>query len=144
MTGGCTTHIATAMLSTVNPPITPASYILDNAYGRSTVTTEIKSRHPAAHIMAMDLSPAMIAEVQESVQRNGWSDVETAVLDVRALTTLADDTFTHIFANLALPVPGGAESGVKIAREMFRVLEIGGVAMAATWAGGYPFLLSLL
>ncbi|KAF2817228.1 S-adenosyl-L-methionine-dependent methyltransferase [Mytilinidion resinicola] len=135
MTGGCTIHLANTMLSFPSlPPITPASYVLDNACGPGVVTSLLKSRHPAARVMAADLAPAMLDEVDAQIQQNGWSGVETAMLDVRNLEGLDDESFTHVFANLALPVPGDQESGIKAAREMFRVVKKEGVVVVSTWA----------
>jgi SAM-dependent methyltransferase len=140
MTGGCTRLLAAEMIS-FSPPIDASSYILDNACGPGIVTSEIKSRHPPARIMAADLAPAMTEEVQTSVQMNGWSNVETATLDIRSLDTLKDESFTHVFANLALPVPRDPLAGMEASREMFRVLKPRGVAMVSTWAGQFPGLL---
>lgn len=61
--------------------------------------------------------------------------METKILDIRDLSALQDDTFTHVITNLGLPVPGDLESGSKITKEMFRVLKKGGVALVSTWAG---------
>lgn len=130
------------MLSTISPPIAPSSYILDNACGPGIVSEQIKLLHPDARIIATDLAPAMIEEVQRKIKAEGWSDVQTDVLDVRDLSSLPDETFTHVFTNLGLPVPGDPESGLKAAKEAFRVLRLGGVALFSTWAGG--FLLSYL
>ncbi|KAF2503040.1 S-adenosyl-L-methionine-dependent methyltransferase [Lophium mytilinum] len=135
MTGGCTIHLANTMLALPSlHPITPASSILDNACGPGVVTSLIKSRHPAARITAADLAPAMLEEVDAQIQQHGWSGVETAALDIRNLEGLKDESFSHVFANLALPVPGDAESGVKAMREMFRVVEREGVVVVSTWA----------
>lgn len=146
MTGGCTRVLATQMLSIISPPITSASYILDDACGTGIVSAEIKALHPDAKILATDLSPMMIEEVKQRIIYEGWNDVTTDTSDGRDLKCLPDETFTHIIANLGLPVPGDRrpvtwdrEESLKVLREVFRVLKLGGVAMLSTWAGRSPF-----
>lgn len=134
MTGGCTSHLAREMLNSASPPLTSSSYILDNACGPGIVTAEIKARYPSAKVMAADLNPGMIEELLTRKTKNGWTDVQTSIEDVRFLQGIEDETFTHVLTNLGMPVPGD-ESSVSIARQMFRVLKSGGVAIASTWAG---------
>ena len=61
--------------------------------------------------------------------------MQTETLDIRDLSSLPERTFTHVFANLGLPVPGDPESGLKVTSESLRVLRRGGVVMLSTWAG---------
>lgn len=129
MTGGCTALIASQMLSSLTPPITPSSYILDNTCGPGIVSAEVKALHPDAKIMATDLSPAMIAEVQVRITSEAWKDVNTEVLDARGLSSLGDGMFTHVFMNLGLLAPGEREESVRAVREVVRVLKGGGSAI---------------
>jgi ubiquinone/menaquinone biosynthesis C-methylase UbiE len=140
MTGGCTRVLAAQILSLITPhaPITPTSHILDNACGPGIVTAEIKTRYPDAKIMATDLSPGMIAEVQAKTAAEGWRDVTTAVLDARDLKGVQGETFSHVVTNLGLPAPGEREESVRGVGEVFRVLKTGGVAVMSTWAGMSP------
>lgn len=138
MSGNCTRILAAQMVSTIFPPITSSSYILDNACGPGIVSEQIKLLHADARILAADIAPGMIEEVQQSMKTNGWETMETQILDVRDLSSLNDETFTHIITNLGLPVPGDLDSSPKIVNEMFRVLKIGGVALVSTWAGKTP------
>lgn len=135
MSGNCTRLIAAQMVSTISPPISTTSYILDNACGPGIVSEQVKLRYPDAKIMATDLAPAMIEETQRRIKAEAWTNMQTDTLDVRSLSSLHADTFTHVIANLALPVPGDPDSGLKVTREIFRVLQPGGVAMLSTWAG---------
>ncbi|KAK0122030.1 hypothetical protein ONS95_010295 [Cadophora gregata] len=122
------------MVLSISPPITDASYILDNACGPGIVSEKIKVRHPNARIMAADLSPAMIEEVTHRITTEGWKDMETDMLDARNLSSLTDNTFTHVFTNFGLPVPGDTGSSNKVISEIFRVLKPGGVGSVSTWA----------
>ncbi|KAJ9663103.1 hypothetical protein H2201_005774 [Coniosporium apollinis] len=134
VTGNCTRLVAAQMLSTISPPIISSSYILDNACGPGMVTEQVKLLHPDARIMATDLAPAMLEQVQQRIEREGWSDVQSDILDVRDLKSFGEGTFSHVFTNFGLLVPGDAEAGVKVARECLRVLRVGGVAVISTWA----------
>ncbi|KAE9367870.1 S-adenosyl-L-methionine-dependent methyltransferase, partial [Stipitochalara longipes BDJ] len=134
MSGNCTRLLAAQLISDISPPITPTSYILDNACGPGIVSEQIKLLHPDARILAADVAPGMINEVKHAVATNGWSNMSTEILDIRDLKTLEDGTFSHVIMNLGMPVPGDLASGPKIVKEMFRVLKIGGVAVVSTWA----------
>jgi len=135
MSGNCTRILAAQMLSNISPPITSSSYVLDNACGPGIVSEQIKLLHPDAKILATDIAPTMIEELQRAIKSKEWSNMNTEILDVRDLSTLKDETFTHVITNLGLPVPGDLDSSPKIVSEMFRVLKIGGVALVSTWAG---------
>jgi ubiquinone/menaquinone biosynthesis C-methylase UbiE len=97
------------------------------------VSEQIKLVEPNAKILAADLSPIMIA--QQLIRREAWADVETAILDVRNLLGLKDNTFTHVITNFGMLVPDDLEVAVKVVREVFRVLKPEGVAVIANWAG---------
>jgi ubiquinone/menaquinone biosynthesis C-methylase UbiE len=140
MTGNCTRILASQMISELSVPITSSSYILDNACGPGIASEQIKLKYPEVKVMATDLSPGMIESVGQKIKENGWSNMETDILDVRSLSTLKDQTFTHVITNLGLPVPNDPESGLKATKEIYRVLKVGGVAMLTTWAGIFPFL----
>ena len=135
MSGNCTRLLAAQMISHVNPPITGSSYILDNACGPGIVSEQIKLLYPEAKILATDLAPGKIEEVQSAIKTNRWGEMKTEILDVRDLATLKDETFTHVITNLGMPVPRDINSSPKIVSEMFRVLKRGGVAVMSTWAG---------
>lgn len=134
MSGNCTRLIAKEIVCSASPPITDSSYILDNACGPGIVSEQVKAQHPNARIMAADLSPAMIEEVMQRIKTEGWNDVETDTLDVRSLSSLKDNTFSHVFTNLGLPIPGDIGSSTKVISEIFRVLKPGGMGSISTWA----------
>ncbi|MCJ1393947.1 hypothetical protein MMC18_006824 [Xylographa bjoerkii] len=134
MSGNCTRRIAAHIVSTISPPITSSSYILDNACGPGIVSEQIKLRYPDVHIMAADLLPAMIEETKRRIEAEGWSNMQADILDVRSLSTLPDHTFTHVIINLGLMAPGDPESGIKVTKEVFRVLKPDGVGVLSIWA----------
>jgi len=59
----------------------------------------------------------------------------TDTLDVRDLSNIKGNTFSHVFTNLGLPVPGDPDSVPKVTKEIYRLLQKNGVAMVSTWAG---------
>jgi ubiquinone/menaquinone biosynthesis C-methylase UbiE len=122
-------------------PITPSSYILDNASGTGIVTQLIKAQHPYARIKGCDLAPSVIEVFKSKIKEKGWENVETDILDVRDLKTLEDDTFTHVITNFGFsPTPDDHSGPAKAAAEMYRVLQPGGVAVVTTWSGNSPRL----
>lgn len=138
MSGNCTRIVASQMLQNLSAPITPSSYILDNACGPGIVSEQIKIAYPDAKILATDWSPDMVKETQNRIMKEGWNNMKTGIEDVRSLKGLQDGIFSHAFTNLGMPVPGDDDSGAKITSSLFRVLKMGGVALVSTWAGQIP------
>jgi cyclopropane fatty-acyl-phospholipid synthase-like methyltransferase len=66
-------------------PITPSSYILNNACGTGIVTSLIKSQHPNVRILGTDLAHGMIETFKAKAARKGWENVETKIVDSRNL-----------------------------------------------------------
>jgi ubiquinone/menaquinone biosynthesis C-methylase UbiE len=97
-----------------------------------TVGEQVKLLHPHATILATDIAPGMIDEIQQTIKTNEWSNMNIEIPDIRDLSTLRDETFKHVITNLGLPAPGDLESSIKIMNEIFRVLKIGGVALVST------------
>ena len=161
LTGGASDHIALSMCSLLSspllteplrtsltstpesetnqpvyPPITEKSYILDLACGTGIVTGCIKYRYPFAKIHATDFFPAMLAETDRRVEKEGWSTtVTTGIADMTDMKDTGDGVFTHIFSNLALFMLGDGGAAVKAGSEMYRVLKKDGVALVSTWCG---------
>jgi ubiquinone/menaquinone biosynthesis C-methylase UbiE len=74
--------------------------------------------------------------VKAKAAERGWENVSTDVLDVRDLKTLEDNTFTHVITNFGFAPDVKDLSGpLKAAKEMYRVLQPGGVAVVTTWSG---------
>ncbi len=136
MTSNCTKEIAEYMVATVSPPIDQdSSFILDNACGPGIVTSAIKAQYPDAQIIAADLNPGMIDEVRKRISLNRWDNVDTVTVNVKKLEGMKDGTFSHVFMNLGAPGPEDPDGLRRAVAEIFRVLQVGGVAMISIWAG---------
>ncbi|KAL3423371.1 methyltransferase type 11 [Phlyctema vagabunda] len=132
MASRCTLTVAEKIISSITPPITAESYVLDNASGTGVVTGCIRAVQPKARIVAADLAPAVL----EILNQKGFDDVQTEVLDVRDLKTLKDETFSHVITNFGMAQdPKDTGGPARAAREIWRVLKPGGVAAVTTWRG---------
>jgi ubiquinone/menaquinone biosynthesis C-methylase UbiE len=120
-------------------PITPSSYILDNACGTGIVTSLIKSQHPHVRILGTDLAPGMIETFKAKATKEGWENVETKIVDSRNLEGVEDEVFSHVVTNFGF-MPGTEDTSgpQKIAKEIWRTMDEGGVAVVTTWAGLLP------
>ncbi len=105
--------------------IAPGSRVLDVAAGAGDQTLDIASRvGPDGHVLATDLSPAILAFAAENARRNGFRNVETRVADGESLDVPAA-SFDAAICRLGLmffPDP------LKGLREMHRALKPGGRA----------------
>jgi ubiquinone/menaquinone biosynthesis C-methylase UbiE len=142
MAGNSTSSIAELALTDprfTSFPITPSSYILDNACGTGIVTSLIKSQHPDARILGTDLAPGMIETFKSKAQKEGWKSVEARVADTTKLEGVEDGVFTHVVTNFGfMPGTEGNAGPQKTASEIWRVLGEGGAAVVTTWAGMLP------
>jgi ubiquinone/menaquinone biosynthesis C-methylase UbiE len=71
MASNCTLSVAKIALS---DPITPSSYILNNACGTGIVTSLIKSQHLNVRILGADLAPGMIETYKEKICKAGMGE----------------------------------------------------------------------
>ncbi len=140
MASNATLNIIKQVLPSMLPiPITPSSYILDNACGTGIVTQLITSQAPFAHIKGIDLAPKVIDIYNARAEEKGWENVESEILDVRDLKTLSDGTFSHVVTNFGVCNSAEDPEGPgKAVREIYRVLKKGGVAVTTTWSGEFP------
>ena len=117
-------------------PITPSSYILDNACGTGIVTSFIKSQHPDVRILGTDLAPGMIETFKAKAKKEDWKNAETKIVDSQKLEGVEDGVFSHVVTNFGF-MPGTEDTSgpQKVAKEIWRVLGEGGVAVVTTWAG---------
>ncbi|KAF2738917.1 S-adenosyl-L-methionine-dependent methyltransferase [Polyplosphaeria fusca] len=118
---------------TLIPPLTPASVIHDNACGAGALTSVILTNTSppppvGLHIHATDFNAAFVDGVAAQIHQNGWP-ATAAVMDARKLD-FPDATFSHSFTAFAFHCMPGADEA---AREIFRTVVPGGVAVVSTW-----------
>jgi len=58
------------MISKIEPPIMSSPFILSTACGPGIVSEQIKLLHSEAKILAADIAPAMIEQVQQAINTN--------------------------------------------------------------------------
>ncbi|KUJ22047.1 S-adenosyl-L-methionine-dependent methyltransferase [Mollisia scopiformis] len=134
MTSGGTLSIAKQAIAMLPIPITDSSYVLDNACGTGIVSEVIKAQCPAARIMGADLAPGMLEIYKDKARRYGWENTDTKAQDVRNLNEFRDETFTHVITNMGFAPDADDLTGPgRAAKEMWRVLKPGGVAVVTTW-----------
>lgn len=104
-----------------------ADRVLDVAAGPGTLAFRVARK--VGSVTATDFSPAMIAELTARAARDGFDNVEGAVMDAQSLE-LADGSFDAafcLFGFMFFPDRGRAFA------ELLRVLAPGGRAVVATW-----------
>jgi ubiquinone/menaquinone biosynthesis C-methylase UbiE len=135
LTGGVTRRIAEGCLQFL-PKITSQSRFLDSASGPGIVTRLIldtakeQGVNPPPHITAIDFAPGMIEQFKAQEKALGWTTVDSKVLNAENLEGLDDGSFDAIVMNFAVFAMPNAD---KAAKEMWRVLKVGGVAVVTTW-----------
>ncbi|KAH7113829.1 S-adenosyl-L-methionine-dependent methyltransferase [Dendryphion nanum] len=132
-TGGTvTTQFASHNLSLL-PPIPSASTVHDNAAGSGTITRALLSTHPSPttlKIHATDTDQIFLDDLESAKQKNNWSNVEIANAKSEALP-FENDTFTHSITNMGIFFT--PDSGLSGAKEIYRTLKPGGIAVANCW-----------
>ncbi|MBD5804055.1 Malonyl-[acyl-carrier protein] O-methyltransferase [Azoarcus sp. Aa7] len=113
-----------AALATATPPSGSVSRILDAGCGTGFGLDLIAHVHPAAHIVALDFAPAMLARLR---QNSPAAAVSPLCADLEALP-LAADSLDAVWSSLALQWCDPALTLAQIAR----TLRPGGVAWIAT------------
>jgi len=94
--------------------------------------------------MGADLAPGMLKTYNEKVTANKWGDISSEVLDCRDLKTVKDGVFSHVITNFGFaPNVEDPEGPRKAAKEMWRVLKDGGLAVTSIWAGTVFFSFSM-
>ncbi|KAL2075654.1 hypothetical protein VTL71DRAFT_597 [Oculimacula yallundae] len=134
MASNCTYSVAVGMLPYLSP-ITSTSYVLDNACGTGLVTSLLKSHYPNLRVLGTDVAPGMISVYNSKIADNNWSgSVSSSICDSRALTGIKDESFSHVITNFGFPPDlTDMDSPMKAAREMWRVMEKGGMAVVSIW-----------
>lgn len=103
---------------------------LDNGCGTGALCSALKRHNPDIHVLATDYSPGMIDKVQALSQNNSWINFEARVLDARELNSIESNSITHVLSSFMICL---APDPNRIAGEMLRVLQPGGVLGLAVW-----------
>jgi SAM-dependent methyltransferase len=107
--------------------VAPSHRVLDVGCGPGSLAFVAARR--AAHVVAVDFSTGMVAEVAARAAREDVTNVEALVMDAQSLS-FPDGEFDVAFSMFAFMfIPDRARAF----REMRRVLRPGGVAVVATW-----------
>ncbi|RMJ07774.1 hypothetical protein CDV36_012628 [Fusarium kuroshium] len=132
-TGGCTRELAEHCISLAEniKPINDKSIILDNACGTGIVTDLLlRSKSASAdqpEIHAVDGAENMVRITAETIPSS--TRAHTATMLGEDLT-FPDGTFSHSFTNMSLMF---FADPVKGAKEIWRTLQPGGVAVVTIW-----------
>ncbi|KAF1933153.1 S-adenosyl-L-methionine-dependent methyltransferase [Didymella exigua CBS 183.55] len=132
-TGGLVTaQFASHNLSLI-PPIQEGAIIHDNACGSGTVSRALiySPNLPSdLKIHATDIDSPFLSALQHEVDQHHWpisvTNQKSESLD------FADNTFTHSVTNIAIFFT--SSSGLDGAREIYRTLQPGGIAVVNCWA----------
>lgn len=134
MTSGGSLSIAKQAIAMLPVPVTTSSYVLDNACGTGIVSEVLKSQCSSVRIMGADLAPGMLEIYKSKAKQFGWEKVDTKVQDIRNLNDMHDEMFTHVITNMGFaPNVDDLTGPGRAAKEMYRVLKHGGVAIVTTW-----------
>lgn len=115
------------MVELVTQEVSGAKDVLELGAGTGLVT--IALARPAAHVLATDFSPAMLAKLEEKVRRARLSNVDVAHADVTALD-FPDDRFDAVVAANVLHLVPDLRDAL---RSMVRVLRPGGALVVPTY-----------
>ncbi|KAI0459489.1 S-adenosyl-L-methionine-dependent methyltransferase [Xylaria acuta] len=80
-------------------------------------------------MVCADLSENLVATLKRRAEKNGWSNVETAVLDAQK-SGLAEQSFSHITINFAMHV---IPDPAAVLQDAMRILQPGGVFAFTVW-----------
>jgi ubiquinone/menaquinone biosynthesis C-methylase UbiE len=137
VTGDCTRDVAKQLLALpqllASSPCSildaEAAVILDSACGTGIVAEEILALQPNARIAAVDAGPKMV-QMAQSKPSLAAPNVTFGVMPGEKLD-FPDDTFTHSITNFGMLFYKSAADG---ARELYRTLKPGGVAVVTSWS----------
>ncbi|KAI0531728.1 S-adenosyl-L-methionine-dependent methyltransferase [Xylaria digitata] len=115
---------------TLLPPFPSGAIIHDAACGLGPVTQSILATSPPDDIKfyATDIAPPMVGIYNQVSSAGNWP-VKAEVMDAQSLT-FPDATFSHTFLSFGLPI---IDDPVTAAKEMYRTLAPGGIAVTAFW-----------
>ncbi|KAF2997138.1 hypothetical protein E8E13_005004 [Curvularia kusanoi] len=132
-TGGLVTAQFAKHNLSIIPPFQDGSIIHDNACGSGTVSRLILSSPSTPSdikIHATDIDPPFLTTLEHTVKENKWP-VSVTNRKSEALD-FPDNTFTHSLTNIAIFFTSSA--GLDGAKEIYRTLQPGGIAVVNCWA----------
>ncbi|KAF2765431.1 DUF676-domain-containing protein [Teratosphaeria nubilosa] len=104
----------------------PGICVLDVGTGAGAIVMAVKDKAPEARILATDISPGMIKEVEAL----GIPDVVTGRYDAVTLSGLPDDKFSHGLTAFTINYTTDPEACV---HSLYRVIKPGGYVGIAIW-----------
>jgi ubiquinone/menaquinone biosynthesis C-methylase UbiE len=132
-TGGLVTAQFASHNLALIPPIQEGAIIHDNACGSGTISRLLlSSPNPPSglKIHATDIDPPFLSALRHTTNQNHWP---ISVTNQKSETlNFADNTFTHSLTNIAIFFT--SDAGLGGAREIFRTLRPGGIAVVNCWA----------
>lgn len=110
------------------PISTNSSHVLDSGAGNGVLTQALVSRFPGTRILAADIAPAMLADLDAKSLPN----VSTLAMDacIENHEKLPADAFSHVLSTFMIQFTDGPKQAL---REMHRVLKPGGVIGLGSW-----------
>ena len=138
-TGGCTRELAFKLLDLpqLSTLSAPDAHLLDNACGTGIVAEELAKRCAAKGAAYPTVSAVDAAQKMVDLARKKFDGTEHAAnVTFQQMPgeklDFPDDTFSHSITNLGILFFADADAG---AREIYRTLKPGGVAVVTSWAG---------
>ncbi|KAI1740925.1 S-adenosyl-L-methionine-dependent methyltransferase [Xylaria scruposa] len=108
--------------------------LLDHACGTGPIVAHLyetvdKQVLSQSKMLCADISENLVGTLKRRAEKNGWSNVETAVLDAQK-SELPEKSFSHITLNFAMhviPNPG------TVLQDAMRILQPGGILAFTVW-----------
>lgn len=122
-------HPVTLALLDHLPPPADGATVLDVACGTGEPGLTLARRAPAVHLLGVDRADAMIAAARQKAARDSLTNARFEVMESEALA-LADGSVDAVISRFGLLLFGDVP---KTARELARVLRVGGPFSIAVW-----------
>lgn len=107
-------------------PFTYSSRALDVAAGGGSLTVKVKEKSPSTEVLATDIAPGMLAQIDKF----NLEGVSTQVEDAVTLSGLQDASFTHGLSSFAIQFTPDPTACVT---SLYRVMQPGGAVGLAIW-----------